>query len=174
MDRARGDAVLQEIESTIEFVLRNADRIRRCVEEKRNDSWSEGNRNSGYQKNKISDPTASQAIQRAEPIAFIHCPFGPAINGKRDARYIRLPEKWLQVEDSTRRFYTASDNDKVVELYKRRYLQGEYGELWSRTCKDLGITNAWYYVVVHDIIRFAELYAAGIGLIAPYSRFDGD
>ena len=166
---------MQEKETLVEFVLRNAESIRKCVEEKRKDPWA-GNReqNSGYQKNRISNPTEAQALQRIEPIAFIHCPFGPAINGRRDARYIRLPEKWLKVEDSTRRFYTSSDNDKIVELYKRRYLQGEIGELWSKTCKDLNITQAWYYVVVHDIIRFAELSAAGIGLISPYSRFDED
>lgn len=166
---------MQEKETLVEFVLRNADRIRKCVDDKRRDPWSaRREQNSGYQKNRISNPTEAQALQRIEPIAFIHCPFGPAINGRRDARYIRLPEKWLQVEDSTRRFYTSSDNEKIVQLYTRRYLQGEYGELWSRTCKELGITQAWYYVVVHDIIRFAELYAAGIGLISPYSRFEDD
>lgn len=163
---------LQGVESTIEFVLRNADRIKKCVENKRLDSYSNrGASNTGYQKNRISDPTASQALFRVEPIAFIHCPFGPAINGRRDERYIRLPEKWLQVEDSTRRFYTASDNEKVVAIYKRRYMQGEYGELWEKTCKDLKVTRAWYYAVVHDVIRFAELYACGIGLISPYSKF---
>ena len=166
---------LQEKETLVEFVLRNAGSISRCVEEKRTDPWSGGReQNSGYQKNRISNPTEAQALQRIEPIAYIHCPFGPAINGRRDAMYIRLPEKWLQVEDSTRRFYTSSDNDRIVELYKRRYLQGEIGELWSKTCKDLNITQAWYYVVVHDIIRFAELYAAGIGLISPYSRFNDE
>lgn len=163
---------LQEIESTIEFVLRNADRIRKCVEEKRIDPGAgRGEQNTGYQKNRISNPTEAQALQLVEPVAFIHCPYGPYVNGTRDARYVRLPEKWLQVEDSTRRFYTASDNDKVVEVYKRRYLQGEYGEHWETTCKDLKVTRAWYYVVVHDIIRFAELYACGIGLITPYSKF---
>ena len=126
----------------------------------------------GSRGSKISDPTAIQALQRVAPIAFIHCPYGPMINGKRDARYIRLPEKWLQVEDSTRRFYTKSDNDKIVEIYKRRYLQGEYEERWEITCADLNITKTWYYVVVHDIIRFAELYACGAGLISPYSRFE--
>ena len=166
---------LQGMQSTIEFVLRNADRIRKCVEEKRKDSWSGSKeQNSGYQKNKISNPTEAQALQRIEPVAFIHCPFGPIVNGRRDARYIRLPEKWLMVEDSTRRFYMSSDNEKIVGLYEKRYLQGEYGELWSKTCKDLNITQAWYYAVVHDIIRFAELYAAGINLISPYSRFDVD
>ena len=163
---------LQEIESTIEFVLRNADRIRKCVEEKRIDPGAgRGEQNTGYQKNRISNPTEAQALQRVEPVAFIHCPYGTTLNGRRDERFIRLPEKWLQVENSTRRFYTASDNEKIVKLYERRYLQGEYGERWEITCKDLGITQAWYYVVVHDIIRFAELYAAGIGLISPYSRF---
>ncbi len=164
---------LQEMQSTIEFVLRNADKIKKCVEEKKLDIGVKHDNNvgAGHGSN-ISDPTAQLALQRITPIPFIHCPYGPVINGKRDARYIRLPEKWLRVEEGTRRFYTSSDNDKIVQLYRRRYLQGEYGELWSRTCKDLGITQAWYYVAVHDIIRFAELYAAGIGLVSPYSRFD--
>ena len=163
---------MQGIETTIEFVLRNADRIKKCVDEKRVDaSAGKGSPNSGYQKNRISDPTAAQALQRIEPIAFIHCPFGPILNGRRDEKYIRLPEKWLQVENSTRRFYTSSDNDKIVGVYTRRYLQGEYGEPWEKTCKDLNITRNWYYVVVHDVIRFAELYACGIGLVILYSRF---
>lgn len=163
---------LQEIESTIEFVLRNAGRIKTCVEEKRLDSGAGHDSNSGGGRgSRISNPTAAQALQRVAPIAYIHCPFGPAINGRRDAKYIRLPEKWLQVEDATRCFYMTSDNKRVKTIYERRYLQGEYGETWEKTCRDLGITHNWYYVVVHDIIRFAEIYASGIGLISPYSRF---
>ena len=58
---------LQGIETTIEFVLRNADRIKKCVDEKRVDaSAGKGSPNSGYQKNRISDPTAAQALQRID------------------------------------------------------------------------------------------------------------
>ena len=163
---------LQEAQSTIEFVLRNADSIRKCVEEKRKDAGVGHDDNVGGSRgNKISDPTAQLALQRVAPIDFIHCPYGPIVNGKRDMRYIWLPEKWLIVENNTRRFYTSSDNDKIVKLYTRRYLQGGYGELWQRTCCDLNISRSWYYTVVHDIIRFAEIYASGMGLIIPYSRF---
>ena len=130
------------------------------------------NNTGGGRGSKISDPTAAQALHRVAPIVFIHCPFGPMINGRRDEKYIKYPEKWLQVEESTRRFYTASDNENIVKLYKRRYLQGEYGERWEITCADLNITKTWYYVVVHDIIRFAELYACGVGLVSPYSKLN--
>ena len=162
---------MQDVQALIEFVLRNASSIKKCVEEKRLDSTvSHDNNVGGSRGSHISDPTAAQALQRVAPIESISCPFGPVINGRRDVKYIKYPEKWLHVEDSTRRFYTKSDNEKVVELYNRRYLQGEYGEPWNITCADLDITKTWYYAVVHDIIRFAELYACGIGLVFPYSR----
>lgn len=163
---------MQEVESTIEFVLRNAERIKQCCEEKRLDTGAARDNNTGGGRgSRVSDPTAAQAIHRVAPIAYIHCPFGPTINGRRDAKYIRLPEKWLLVEQNVRNYYTKIDHREAREIYRRRYLQGEYGELWEKTCKDLKITHNWYYVVVHDIIRFAEIYASGIGLISPYSRF---
>lgn len=163
---------MQEVESTIEFVLRNAERIKKCVDEKRRDPGAARDENTGGGRgSRVSDPTAARAIQRVAPIPYIHCPFGPYINGKQDAKYIRLPEKWLYVENAVRSFYIRIDNEAAREIYKRRYLKGEYGEPWDITCSDLDITKGWYYVVVHDIIRFAEIYASGIGLISPYSRF---
>ena len=164
-------------DGTIEFVLRNADRIAQCIvaskeqregQESNNRDENTGGGRTGH----ISDPTAMMAIKRVEPVQFIYCPFGPAINGKRDARYIRLPEKWLQVERITREYYTReTEHEKVRGVYQRRYLQGEYGERWERTCVQLNISRGFYYSVVHDVVRFAGLYAAGMGLISPYSRF---
>ena len=162
-------------DSTIEFVLRNAERIAECVEKAKEDREGQNrtdDNTGGGKSGHISDPTAMQAIRLVEPVPYIHCPFGAAINGKRDAVYIRLPEKWLKVEKITREYYTReTEKKKVREVYARRYLQGEYGERWERTCVQLGISKGWYYAVVHDVVRFAGLYAAGMGLISPYSRF---
>lgn len=171
---------MQDIDSLIEFVLRNSDRIKKCVEIKRIEKSGTGGHTEGGapSKNKISDPTAMQAIMRVEPIFYIYCPYGAYINGRRDERYIRCPEKWLEVEEKTKRHYTADrgtieekNRQKIKEIYKRRYLMGEYGEKWDKTCGDLNISHGFYYAVVHDIVRFAGLYAAGIGLINPYGRF---
>ncbi len=171
---------MHDYDSLIEFVLRNAPTIKKCVEIKKVETMNggggghTGGDSSGH--SRISDPTALQAIRFVEPVPFIHCPFGPTINGKRDARYIRLPEKWLRVEEITRTFYTKDRDDDakgnmIKGIYNRRYLQGEYGEKWSVTCANLKISHGIYYSVVRDIIRFAGLYAAGLGIISPYSRF---
>ena len=170
--------LLQQFESNdnlIEFVLRHADDIQKCVDIKKLEIQSGGGGHTGGEgsgHSRISDPTALSALRAVEPVPFIHCPFGPAINGRRDERFIRLPEKWLSVEKLTREFYTRDAEKKFVrEIYRRRYLQGEFGEKWEITCVKLDIRKAMYYAVVHDIVRFASLYAAGMGLIAPYSRF---
>ena len=159
-------------EKLIEFVLRHAEQIQKCVDAKKLDSGTGHDNNVGGSHSRISDPTSVQALHKLEPIGFIHCPYGPMINGTQDARYIELPEKWLTVERLTREFYTRDAENKFVrEIYCRRYLQGEYGEKWEITCVKLNIRKAMYYAAVHDIVRFASLYAAGMGLIAPYSRF---
>jgi len=163
-------------DSLIEFVLRNAEpiaaRVKEAQAEKSGRSSDGDNNTGGSRGSHISDPTAAQALKLVEPVQFIYCPYGPVIKGRREERYIRLPEKWLKVEKATREFYTKdSAAEKVREIYKRRYLQGEYGERWEITCAKLSIGHGWYYSVVHDIVRFAGLYASGLGLIAPYSRF---
>lgn len=170
---------LHDYDSLIEFVLRNAPTIKKCVEIKKLEAVSGGGGHTGGGSSghsRVSDPTAMQAIRSVEPVLFIHCPFGAAINGKRDERYIKYPEKWLRVEEITRTFYTKDRDDDekgnmVKDIYTRRYLQGEYGEKWSITCAKLNISHGIYYSVVRDIIRFAGLYAAGLGIITPYSRF---
>ena len=159
-------------DSLIEFVLRHADDIKRCVDEKKLDSGTSRGNSVGGGRSRISDPTAMQALHKIAPVGFIHCPYGAAINGGRDEKYIYLPEKWLIVEKTTKDFYTRdTEKEAVREIYRRRYLQGEYGERWEITCAKLNVSKGWYYAVVHDIIRFAGLYAAGLGVIAPYSRF---
>ena len=170
---------MQDYDFLIEFVLRNAPIIKKCIAVKKlemeNGGGHTGGGASGH--SRISDPTALQAIRSVEPVQFIHCPFGAAINGKRDTQYIKYPEKWLRVEEITRTFYTKDrDEDDlkgnmVREIYTRRYLQGEYGEKWNITCDKLKISHGIYYSVVRDVVRFAALYAAGLGIISPYSRF---
>lgn len=162
-------------DSLIEFVLRNREPIEQCVREARIDRLSRtGNdKNTGGGKpNHISDPTAAEALKLVEPIQFVHVPYGAYLRGRRDEKFIRLPEKWLKVEKLTREFYTREGQTKHVKgIYKRRYMNGEYGERWEITCNKLNISRTIYYAVVHDIVRFAGLYAAGMGLISPYSRF---
>jgi len=168
-----------DYDSLIEFVLRNASTIKKCVEIKKVESVNGGGHTGGGTTghSRISDPTALEAIRKVEPVLFIHCPFGAVLNGRRDERYIKYPEKWLRVEEITRNFYTRERDDEdlkskmVKEIYTRRYLQGEYGEKWNITCTNLKISHGIYYSVVRDIIRFAGLYAAGLGIISPYSRY---
>lgn len=159
----------------IEFVLRNREPIERCVEEAKLERWgrTSNDKNVGGGKpNAISDPTAAVAMKMAEPVPFVHVPYGPYLRGRRDERYLELPEKWLKVEKVTRDFYTGGTQaENVKKIYERRYLSGEYGERWEITCVQLKVSRGWYYAVVHDIVRFAGLYAAGLGLIVPYSRF---
>lgn len=164
------------IVSTIEFVLRHREDIILCVRMKRLDDEGQGHTGGGTTgHSRISDPTALKAIRAVEPIAFINCPFGPVINGRRDTHYVPLPEKWLLVEQATRKFYFQRDvgdgKEKIYkEIYRRRYLiMG--GEPWQDTCRDLQISRGWYYAICHDIRRFAGTYAHGLGLLsASYLR----
>ena len=163
-------------DNLIEFVLRNRDPIEQCVREARLDRLARdggGDNNTGGGKpSRISDPTSEQALRLVEPIQFVHVPYGPYLRGKRDEKYLRLPEKWLKVEKLTREFYTREGQEKNVrEVYQRRYMTGEYGENWEITCSKLSISRGIYYAIVHDVVRFAGLYAAGLGLIEPYSRY---
>ena len=164
----------QDIDSLIEFVLRHAGDIRICVEQKREDDNGQGHTGGGTTGHmRVSDPTALKAIRAVEPIAYIHCPYGPVINNKRDERYIPKPEKWLLVEAATRKRYFDDCMDRATkEIYRSRYLMGDYSENWRLTCIRLvpRISRGTYYAIRHSILHFAHQYAYGIGLITPYGR----
>ena len=108
----------QDIDSLIEFILCHAEDIRVCVEQKREDDNGHGHTGGGTTGHmRVSDPTALKAIRAVEPIAYIHCPYGPAINNKRDERYIPKPEKWLLVEAATRKRFYDDCTDGVRTLW---------------------------------------------------------
>lgn len=157
----------------IEFVLRHPAEIAKQIDYKRQETTGGGHTGGGSSNHSyVSDPTALQAIRQVEPVHVIQVPYGATVAGKRESYTLHAPEKWLIVESATRQHYLHSGNHTVVEIYRRRYqIGGEYGEPWRVSCAQLAISRGYYYTVQRDIIRYAGLYAAGIGIIPPYSRF---
>lgn len=164
----------QDIDSLIEFILCHAEDIRVCVEQKREDDNGHGHTGGGTTGHmRVSDPTALKAIRAVEPIAYIYCPYGPAINNKRDERYIPKPEKWLLVEAATRkRFYDDCADGVTKHIYRSRYLMGDYMENWRQTCMRHvpRISKGTYYTARSSILFYAHQYAYNIGLISPFGK----
>ena len=164
----------QDIDSLIEFILCHAEDIRICVKQKREDDNGQGHTGGGTTGHmRVSDPTALKAIRAVEPLAYIHCPYGPAINNKRDERYIPKPEKWLLVEAATRKRYYDDCTDGVTKhIYRSRYLKGDYMENWRQTCMRHipRISKGTYYAVRSSILFYAQQYAYNIGLISPFGK----
>ena len=163
----------QDINALIEFVLRHAEDIRTCVAQKREENNGHGHTGGGSTGHmRISDPTALEAIRAVEPIEFIHCPYGTVINGRRETKYIRWPEKWVLVEQATKeRYYLRHEGCRdergktIREVYFRRYLKGDCWEGWHQTCRETNISRGTYYAIKNDIMRFAGQYAHGMGLV---------
>ena len=144
----------------IEFVLFHTDEIKNAIAEKRLDPCLPKSIGHG---SKISDITAAAALTNISEVHCVVVGYGPKINGHGNAQVIKRPEQWLTVVKYIDEIY---NNKPTEEFIRRRYRQSE--EV-NETCTNMGISRTIYYAYKMDVIRAAELYAVGNGLL-PWKR----
>ena len=141
----------------IEFVLYHTDEIKNAIAEKRLDPCLPKSRGHG---SKISDITAAAALNNISEVPCVVVAYGPKINGTGETQVIKRPEMWLRAVEYLDEIYS---NKPTEEFIRRRYRNGE--EV-NETCGNMGISRTIYYAYKMDVIRAAELYAVGNGLLA--------
>lgn len=138
-----------------EFMMRNERKIREAVKEVRLcKKGHTGGAPTGHAH--IADPTAGEAIRRAEELSFVEIEGGGRVE---------WPERWLRVIDAVRvwcePFYLRR------EILRRRYS----GESWIRTCaevkvsKDRRLTESKYRRIVAEICNYAVKCAAQMQVV---------
>lgn len=130
----------------IEFAFRREKEIRLAVEEAK--SGGRGFSPSGQ--GAVADPTAAEAIKRAEEIRCVD------VSGVR----MRWPERWLSVVGAVRDW---CGRDAIrAGIYRRRYVTPE-----SRfsAMRSLHIAERTYYAALEDIQNYAVQCACQAQLI---------
>lgn len=126
----------------IDFVFYNEGHIREAVAEARNEPKPPGRNGSG-----TSDPTASEAIRNATPVASV------TLGG----RELERPEEWLRVVRAT---YEWCDIIRLA-VARGRYSGVDYRETCARLC----LSQATYSRYLRDVREHALLCAVQIGLV---------
>ncbi len=155
------------VESFVEFVLSNADKIKNEVLVVRLDSGKGRSGGNGTGHTFVSDPTAISAIKNICEVKVVYVPCGAYLCGEREVMKVKKPELWLEVEKCVRSYYL--NNASMSSFYRLRFLENCS---WKIICKKLDISKSCFYAMRDDVIRFAILAAAGRRLISPYSRFN--
>ena len=128
----------------IEYMIRHEKAIAEAVEEaKLAPRGHTGGDHVGH--SYIPDPTASQALRRADEI--------PAV--MVDGRKVYLPERWLTVIHAVREW--CEKDILKSEIFARRYERGENSHI---TCYAVNIEINTYYYFLREIRSFALQCAA--------------
>lgn len=143
----------------IEFVFYHEQDIKRAVYEKREDGClpKTGGGNSGHCR--VSDTTAQSAIRRVMEIPSVMIEYGASVVGKRNTVALRHPEKWLKLAAEVRNYFNGTNSGLLLKM---RYTDNLTRQ---EICKELNISVNYYNAMRYNIIRFAEGYACGIGLL---------
>ena len=143
----------------IEFVFYHENDIKRAVYEKREDGClpKTGGGNSGHCR--VSDTTAQSAIRRVMEIPSVLIEYGASVVGKRNTVALRHPEKWLKLAAEVRNYFNGTNNGLLLKM---RYTDNLTRQ---EICKELNISVNYYNAMRYNVIRFAEGYACGIGLL---------
>ena len=143
----------------IEFVFYHEQDIKRAVYEKREDGClpKTGGGNSGHCR--VSDTTAQSAIRRVMEIPSVMIEYGASVVGKRNTVALRHPEKWLKLAAEVRNYFNGTNSGLLLKM---RYTDNLTRQ---EICKELNIRVNYYNAMRYNIIRFAEGYACGIGLL---------
>lgn len=132
-----------------EFVMRNERKIRDAVAEaKAAKGGHTGAAPTGHAH--IADPTAGEAIRRAEELSFVEIEGGGRVE---------WPERWLRVIDAVRA-WCEPDNVRR-EILRRRYS----GENYLATCIATHISERLYHYVLRDIRSYALQCAAQVQVV---------
>lgn len=100
--------------------------------------------------NRMSDPTANQAVKNLSPIVAV------MVKGQT----LRNPERWLVVIEKTYKWCKAQ-KDCRYEVARRRYSDEDY----RKTCMELNISNSTRRRLFELVQMYAALQAVQLGLI---------
>ena len=129
--------------SKIDYVFYNRDKIKRAVEEVRQDKGNKSYNGSG-----ISDPTAAVVINNLSPIRYA------VIDGRR----LEYPERWLKLVEMV--YKNTSDTGKI--LLDGLYV---YHKKSKEVYESIPIEQPTFSRYWKDIQHIQELYAVQLGLI---------
>ena len=143
----------------IEFVFYHEQDIKRAVFEKREDGCLPKTGGGGSGHCRVSDPTAQNAIRKALEVPAVMIEYGAKTCGRRNSITLRHPEKWLKLAAEVRNYFNGTNSGLLLKM---RYTDNLTRQ---EICKELNISTNYYNAMRCNVIRFAEGYAAGIGLI---------
>lgn len=144
----------------IEFVLYHVKEIETAIYEKKLDPCIP--RSVGGH-SKISDITATKAMQNISEIPCVVVEHGAKFAGHGETQVIKRPEMWLRAVKYLDEIYKGKTAEEFI---RRRYTDNEP---YNITCHEMGIGKNIYYAYRADVIRACELYAVGNGLL-PWKR----
>lgn len=127
----------------IDFVFYNAQRIKKAVEEARQDRGSKNFNGSG-----IADPTAAVVLNNLSPLRYV-------VLGTRRLEY---PERWLKLVD----LVYSHVNDIGRECLNGKYIKREKNR---ETYERINIEQSTHSRAWKEIKHIQELYAVQLGLI---------
>ena len=127
----------------IDFVFFNAKKIRKAIDEARQDKGHKNFNGSG-----IADPTAAVVINNLSPLRYVF------IGGNR----LEWPERWLKLVDLV--YANATD-------FGRECLDGFYvrGESYEATYTRIHVHQSTHSRAWKELKHLQELYAVQLGLI---------
>ena len=132
-----------------EFMMRNEKKIREAVEEARcSKKGRSGGATSGHCF--IPDPTAGEAIRRAEELRRVEIEGGGTVE---------WPERWIRVIDAVKAWCEPSFLRR--EILRRRY----GGESYIATCREVHISERRYHEIIFAIRSYALQCAAQVQVI---------
>ena len=143
----------------IEFVFYHEKEIKRAVFERREDGCLPKTGGGGSGHCRVSDPTAQNAIRKALEVPAVIIEYGAKTCGRRNSITLRHPEKWLKLAAEVRNYFNGTNSGLLLKM---RYTDNLTRQ---EICKELNISTNYYNAMRCNVIRFAEGYAAGIGLI---------
>lgn len=128
----------------VEYIFSHEKKIRDAVYARRNDIQRCEVRGGG-----IGNPTETAALNNVTPIFSVQI----------DGNDLRWPEKWIAVIDATRDNFRY-DNERMVIISD---MSGCID--YRLTCAKLTISQSTYYHMRQDILQFAAMCGANLGLI---------
>ena len=150
------------IAGDVEFAIEHEEDIKYLVNEAQHDPANQKAGGGGHAF--ISDPTARQAIRNTEEVRCVMVPYGAAINGRRDVKPVKQPQRWLRVTANLRALYASSVQWEIIEL---KYVGGLDRNTILAKLKEkhqLDIGRSTYHAMIQDVIRVGVGVATGLGL----------
>lgn len=135
----------------IDFIFRHEQEIREAVIRAKAVNYGGNEAVKLIIGNKISNPTAEQAIKNLTALAFVVIGSGVTV---------KQPESWLEVIDKTYA-WCKRQKDCRYEVARRRYS----GEDYRKTCTELNISNSTRIRLLELSEMYAALQAVQLGLI---------